>query len=134
MGGQSLGGRVQYDEFIDSVASRAGLPRDEAEALVHATLRVLSERISGGEAEDLRAQLPKQLKVDLIPPQEEAQSFDADEFARRVSERTGIDEADTGAAVVAVLATLGEAVTSGEFEDVLSQLGREFAELVESAR
>ena len=123
---------MKYEEFIAAVADRAGLPRDEAETLTHATLRVLAERISGGEAEDLRAQLPKQLQVDLIPPQEEAQSFDADEFARRVAERTGIDEADAGAAVLAVLTTLREAVTSGEFDDVLSQLGREFAELVDA--
>ena len=123
---------MKYEEFIAAVADRAGLPRDEAETLTHATLRVLAERISGGEAEDLRAQLPKELQVDLIPPQEEAQSFDADEFARRVAERTGIDEADAGAAVLAVLTTLREAVTSGEFDDVLSQLGREFAELVDA--
>jgi uncharacterized protein (DUF2267 family) len=123
---------VQYDKFIAAVADRAGLPRDEAEALAHATLRVLSERISGGEAEDLRAQLPNELQVDLLPAQEEAQPFDADEFARRVAERTGIDEANAGTAVVAVLATLRDAVTPGEFEDVLSQLGQEFAQLVES--
>ena len=124
---------MKYEEFIAAVADRAGLPRDEAATLTHATLRVLAERISGGEAEDLRAQLPKELQTDLIPPQEEAQSFDADEFARRVAERTGIDEADAGAAVLAVLTTLREAVTSGEFDDVLSQLGREFAELVDAA-
>ena len=54
------------------------------------------------------------------------------EFARRVAQRTGIDEADAGAAVMAVLATLRNAVSPGEFQDVLSQLGREFAELLES--
>jgi uncharacterized protein (DUF2267 family) len=123
---------VQYDQFIASVAEKAGLPRGKAEALTHAALRVLSERISGGEAEDLREQLPKPLRVDLIPPQEEAQGFGADEFARRVAQRTGIPESEAGAAVMAVLATLRNAVSPGEFQDVLSQLGREFAELLES--
>jgi uncharacterized protein (DUF2267 family) len=124
---------VQYDEFVATVAARAGVPRDEAETLTRATLRVLAERLSGGEAEDLRAQLPKQLQEDLLPPQEEALSFGADEFARRVAERAGVNEADAGAAVIAVLATIRDAVTAGEFDDVLSQLGREFAELVDSA-
>jgi uncharacterized protein (DUF2267 family) len=123
---------VKYEDFISAVADRTALPRNEAEELTRATLRVLAERISGGEAEDLKAQMPRQLQVDLIPPQENAEPFDADEFARRVSRRTGMNEADTGAGVLAVLATIRDAVTPGEFDDILSQLGREFAELVDS--
>jgi uncharacterized protein (DUF2267 family) len=122
---------VKYEEFIDAVADRTALPRDEAETLTRATLRVLAERLSGGEADDLRAQLPKQLQVDLLSPREEAEAFDAEEFARRVSQRSGLDEADAGAGVLAVLATIRDAVSPGEFQDVLSQLGREFAELID---
>ena len=122
---------MQYDEFIDAVARRSELPRATAEELTHAALRVLAERISGGEAEDLRAQLPRQLQPDLDPPEENAQSFDADEFARRTAEIAGTDVGDADVALVAVLATLREAVTPGEFEDVLAQLGTEYAELVE---
>jgi uncharacterized protein (DUF2267 family) len=51
---------VQYDEFITSVRER-GVPPEEAETLTHATLRVLAERLTGGEADDLRAQLPGEL-------------------------------------------------------------------------
>jgi uncharacterized protein (DUF2267 family) len=120
---------VKYEEFIDAVADRTALPRDEAEALTRATLRVLAERLSGGEADDLRAQLPKQLQLDLLSPREEAEALDADEFARRVSQRSGLTVADAGAGV---LATIRDAVSPGEFQDVLSQLGREFAELSES--
>jgi uncharacterized protein (DUF2267 family) len=121
---------VQYEEFIDAVAERAALPRPSAEKLTHAALRVLAERISGGEAEDLAAQLPRELKADLEPPQEDAQSFGAYEFARRMAERSGLADTDAEAALVAVLGTLREAVTPGEFDDVLSQLGEEFAALV----
>jgi uncharacterized protein (DUF2267 family) len=123
---------VQYAEFVKAVAARAGLPRDEAETLTRSTLRVLGERLTGGEAEDLRAQLPRELQEDLLPVSEQAEDFDVDEFSRRVAQRTGIDEADAGAAVVAVLATIRDAVSEGEFDDVMSQLGREFAELVDS--
>jgi uncharacterized protein (DUF2267 family) len=49
---------VQYDDFISSVHTRGGRPRDETEGLVQATLRVLAERLTSGEADDLRAQLP----------------------------------------------------------------------------
>jgi uncharacterized protein (DUF2267 family) len=121
---------VKYDEFINSVAERAGLPRDEAETLTHATLQVLSQRLTGGEAGDLAAQLPQGLKEDLVPTEERAESFDADEFARRVAAKTGTSDEDAGAGVIAVLATIRDAVSSGEFDDVLAQLGREFAALV----
>jgi uncharacterized protein (DUF2267 family) len=124
---------VQFEEFVHEVADRAGMSRDEAESLVRATLRTLAERLSGGEAEDLRAQLPRQLQAELIPPQEEAQGFDVEEFAQRVAARSGTDEAVAGAGVVAVLSVIRDAVSPGEFDDVLSQLGRDFAELVEAA-
>jgi uncharacterized protein (DUF2267 family) len=124
---------VKYDEFISSVAERTGLPREEAESLTHATLRVLAERLSAGEADDLAAQFPRELKGDLIPPTPQAQSFGAREFARQVAERIGIQEADAYPGVAAVLATIRDAVTPGEFDDVLSQLGREFASLVDAA-
>ena len=51
---------MDYDNFIAKVAERAGTPRGEAEALARATLQTLAERITGGEAQDLAAQLPKQ--------------------------------------------------------------------------
>ena len=126
---------MKYDEFIESVRRRTGLPREAAEKLTHATLQVLAERISGGEAEDLQAQLPKDLKEDLAVPKEEpAQSFGAAEFTRRVAEQAGVDETAAQIGAAAVLATIGDAVTPGEFDDVLSQLGREFAALIDTAR
>ena len=124
---------MKFEKFVNEVADRAGTSRDEAESLVRATLRTLAERLSGGEAEDLRAQLPRQLQAELIPPQEEAQGFDVEEFAQRVAARSGTDEAVAGAGVVAVLSVIRDAVSPGEFDDVLSQLGRDFAELVDAA-
>ena len=125
---------MKYDEFITSVAELAGLAREEAESLTRASLRVLAQRLTGGEADDLRAQLPGELQEELVASQDEAQSFGADEFARRVAAEAGSNEADAAAAVVAFLVTLRKAVTPGEFDDVLSQLGREFAELTDADR
>jgi uncharacterized protein (DUF2267 family) len=103
---------------------------DTVERVEHATLRTLADRISGGEAQDLASQLPSRLQADLRPAHEEAEAFGVDEFVRRVAERgdVGPEEARTG--TVAVLTTVREAVTPGEFDDVVSQLPQEYRELV----
>jgi uncharacterized protein (DUF2267 family) len=121
---------MDYKTFTKTAAQRAGMPEDTAERVERATLRTLADRISGGEAQDLASQLPDPLKDSLRPPREEAESFDVNEFVRRVAERADVDreEARTGAA--AVLTTIREAVTPGEFEDVVSQLSQDYRELV----
>ena len=121
---------MDYATFTRTAAQRAGVPEETAERLEHATLRTLADRISGGEAQDLAAQLPGPLQDDLRPPREDAEAFGVDEFVRRVAERGHVDPgvARTGAA--AVLITVREAVTPGEFDDVLSQLPQEYRELV----
>jgi uncharacterized protein (DUF2267 family) len=122
---------MKYNDVIESVTQRTGIPREAAEKVTHATLQVLAERLSGGEAEDLQAQLAKELKEDLAVPKEKpAESFGAAEFTRRVAQRAQIDEPAAQIGAAAVLATIGEAVTPGEFDDVLSQLGREYAALM----
>ena len=121
---------MDYATFTRTAAQRAGVPEETAERLEHATLRTLADRISGGEAQDLAAQLPGPLQDDLRPPREDAEAFGVDEFVRRVAERGHVDPgvARTGAA--AVLITVREAVTPGEFDGVLSQLPQEYRELV----
>jgi uncharacterized protein (DUF2267 family) len=121
---------MDFQTFTRTAAERAGLPEPTVERVEHATLRTLGDRISGGEAKDLAAQLPGPLKGDLETVPEQAEAFDVDEFIRRVAERghVGSEEARTGA--VAVLTTVREAVTPGELDDVLSQLPQEYRELV----
>jgi uncharacterized protein (DUF2267 family) len=121
---------MDYKTFTKHAAERAGMPEDTAERVERATLRTLADRISGGEAQDLASQLPRDLQDALQPMREEAEAFDVDEFVRRVAERAQVDddEARTGAA--AVLTTVREAVTPGEFEDIVSQLPQDYRELV----
>jgi uncharacterized protein (DUF2267 family) len=118
---------VQYDELIEKVAERAGTDRETAQALTVATLQTLAERITGGEAEDLAAQLPEPLKR-AIPerPAGTAEAFDLAEFERRVADRAALDQDSVEHHVRAVFRALREAVTEGEFDDVLAQLPNEY--------
>jgi uncharacterized protein (DUF2267 family) len=120
---------MKYEEFISRVAESTGVAQAEAEALTRAALATLAERITGGEARDLAAQLPIPLQNPLLPAREEAEAFTFTEFARRTAERAGVDPAKAELGVDAVMATLRDAVTSGEFDDVLSQLPEDFKRL-----
>ena len=53
-----------------------------------------------------------------------------DEFVRWVAERGDVDPDEAWTGAPAVLTTVWEAVTPGEFDDVLSQLSQEYRELV----
>ena len=50
---------MQYDEFLGQIRHRSGLGSlAEAERATSATLEKQAERLAGGEARDLAAQLP----------------------------------------------------------------------------
>jgi uncharacterized protein (DUF2267 family) len=120
---------MKFEEFIAQVAQEAGLSEEDAATLTRATLSTLAERISGGEARDLAAQLPAPLKTALISAHENAEAFSVKEFVERTAERADTDPDVADVAVDAVLATLRDAVTPGEFDDVLSQLPADFHRL-----
>jgi uncharacterized protein (DUF2267 family) len=120
---------MKYEEFISRVAESTGVSLTDADALTHAALGTLAERITGGEARDLAAQLPIPLQNPLPPAREEAEAFTFKDFVRRTAERAGADPATAELGVDAVMATLRDAVTPGEFDDVLSQLPEDFKRL-----
>lgn len=122
---------MKYESFLASVSRRASASAQKAEAYTLATLRTLAERLTAGEALDLAAQLPKPMQAALRPPTESAQRFGAEEFVRRVADRSGLGQAQAKDGVRVVFATLREAVSSGEFDDVASQLPRDFDDLVD---
>lgn len=124
---------MNYDTFVDQVAQRAGVSSARAVELSRATLETLAERLTGGEALDLAAQLPKPLQLLLrkSPSTEHAERFGAAEYVARVGQRADVDQAAARAAIRAVFVTLREAVSGGEFDDVVTQLPRDYRDLVE---
>lgn len=113
---------MKHEEFIAKVAELGALPHDRAEQAANATLQTLGEVLPGDEAEDLAAQLPGELRPALAGAGASAERFGADEFVRRVSRREGSEISETGEHVRAVLATVEEAVTGGQLEDLVTEL------------
>ncbi len=126
---------MQYEEFLNKVQDRIGPAQpEEARRAITATLSTLSERISGGEASDLAAQLPEELKEPAQRSGEEAERFSYEEFLRRVGEREGANTDTARDHASAVLTVLREAVTGGQLDDIAAQLPQEFASLFEYGR
>jgi uncharacterized protein (DUF2267 family) len=119
-------------KFIEKVAERADVREDQAAALTEATLRTLGERLSAGEADDLPPHLPDRFRNLLIKSQEPAPGFPFDEFVRRVAERAGVDRDLAERGIGTVLQVMHDVVGHKEFQDVMSQLPREFGRLVDA--
>ena len=117
-------------EFYRSVAQRAALSREEAADLTRATLETVADRVSGGEARDLAAELPEPLAQPLRSGDEAAKRFDLEEFVRRVSERTGLTAPETTRGIRAVLVTLREVAPSDQFTEMMAQLSKDFRTLI----
>ena len=123
---------MQYPEFLQRVQEQinatepATQTQRAAELAITATLQTLSERLTGGEATDLAAQLPEELKAPLQRSAEEAERFSLEEFYERVAEREGVDLETARNDASAVMSVLRVAVTPGQLDDLMAQLPSEF--------
>jgi uncharacterized protein (DUF2267 family) len=98
-----------------------------------AVLCVLAQRLTGGEAQDLVAALPKGLRTHLEGcvryPLEQAEPFDRAEFLRRVANHLQVTEPQAEAIARAVFAAVQRRLPSVEVHDVASQLPRDLKDL-----
>jgi uncharacterized protein (DUF2267 family) len=127
---------MRQEAFLALVERAAGSSRQQAETAVRATLRTLAERITLGEAEEIAAFLPSELRGDLMSAPEPAEPYGVDEFAvgrqakppqhpliHRVADLAGLDVPTARRAVDAVLETLAVRISEGEVEDLITRLG-----------
>jgi uncharacterized protein (DUF2267 family) len=113
---------MNFDHFVGQVQHRAQLP-DTGSAVwaIQATLQSLAERIDAGEAKDLAAQLPRPFQI-YFNVDEHGAPFSVHEFFERVSEREQVDVPVAAFHARVVLEVLQEAVSVGEWQDVVSQM------------
>jgi uncharacterized protein (DUF2267 family) len=128
---------MPIEDFRRRAADHAAIDEARARPVTEAVLETLAERISGGEVEDLAAQLP----VELRPALERgnalshgaARRMSLDEFVTRVAEREGVTPDEARDHVRAVFLTLREAVSEKEIADLEAQLPKEYAAVLARA-
>lgn len=121
---------MRFPLFVEAVARRAELPADEAATVSRAVLQTLADRITADETTDLAAQLPDDVGG-YLEPAGTTTTGGAVDFLYRVAERAAVDPAVAEVGAVAVLATLRDTVTVGEFHDLVAQLPKGFDAMVD---
>lgn len=124
---------MNYAEFLEAVGTRAGLPPTQAAIVTRATLATLSERLSGGEADDVAGQLPEELRGYLHKGVDFAEPLDLVQFRSEIGARVGMTDERAGEAARAVLTTLREAVSADEVGDLEVELPYDIRQLLHPA-
>jgi len=121
---------MKYDQIVEIVQERAGISdRSDAEGTVIEVLQELCDRLSGNETRDLLAQLPGELQRAVIVSPSPL-PIDHDTFVENIARELGCSSDEARMRIRAVVSTLREAVSWGEFQDVLEELDPEYADFV----
>jgi uncharacterized protein (DUF2267 family) len=123
----------RYERFITTIEQKAGISWERAERAARATLETLGERISWGEARDLAADLPADVREWLLSAGTDAEPFDAVEFVRRVAEREGTDTDTAEKHARAVLTALARLERRQEIADLVAELPKDYRRLLSDA-
>ncbi|MBU6530661.1 DUF2267 domain-containing protein [Streptomyces sp. NPDC057245] len=121
---------MRLDEFLTRVRDRGEYrDDDEAEQVSRAVLWVIASRVAPEEAARLAADLPAPLDDALRLERGRPESFDREEFLRRVARQTGARPRTAQWDAGAVLSTLAEAVPHEHVDRLLTRLPTGSAEL-----
>jgi uncharacterized protein (DUF2267 family) len=125
---------MNYAEFIKKVQTLARLEsKEEARQAIQATLETLAERIKGGEALHIAAQLPHELHEYLeCAPEKAGQKLSLKKFFERVAFRQGREVGEIVASTRAVLEMVKEGLQPGELADLYAQLPEDFKQLFDA--
>lgn len=127
---------MKHDELIGQVQARAQLgSRGDAETACRATLETLGERLPEGLADNLAAQLPREIgehlrRTEVYGGAGTGERFDRHDFIERVGARAGADDPQAAYLARVVLEVVGEAAQGGVMTRVGDALPDDIRELV----
>jgi uncharacterized protein (DUF2267 family) len=124
---------VDHSQFIGLTRRLARLDADAAERAARAALETLAQRLSPGGAQNLREQLPVEMRP-WVSGESGREPFDVDEYLRRVAERERVDVATAERHARAVFYALGQVVSVDEIADMAVDLSDDFERLVAEAQ
>lgn len=120
---------MNYNDYIQFVKERGGIRSDDAaKKAIESVLEVLGQRITIGQAEDVAAALPVELRP-YVMQTPDAEPFNVTEFLKRVSEKEGVAGKTAEDHARAVLSVLAEWIPRAELRDTLAQIPNDMRNL-----
>lgn len=124
---QTGGLRAQtWSHFLKELQGRGGLARDLAERAAVSVMCAIEQRLFGGEADDLEAQLPMRLRelLQRCPRHGGAapRRFGRDEFLEMIASDLCVDPEEAEHLARVVFGTVRGRLSEGEADDVADQL------------
>ncbi len=115
---------MNFDEFTGQVQHRLELAATgEAVRAIRATLMTLGQRLPEGNAADLAASLPVEIKwYPVGAVSDHGQRFDWSEFVTQVSEIEGVDHSDAAYHAQVIMDLVASAVPESDIQDLRAQL------------
>lgn len=115
---------MNFDEFTGTVQHRLELPgTGEAVRAIRATLLPLGERIPAGNAEDLAASLPLEVKWYMTGAvQQHGQRFDWQEYVDRVSDIENRDRSEAAYHAQVIIDLVSTLVAPSDMQQLRDQL------------
>ena len=115
---------MDFDEFTGTVTHRLELPgTGQTLRTIRATLMALGARIPEGNAEDLAASLPMEIKWYLTGAvHDHGQRFDWADFITRVSETENTDRADAAYHAQVIVDLVASVVPASDFQQLRDAL------------
>jgi uncharacterized protein (DUF2267 family) len=127
---------ITLDQFLDRISERTGLDRDAALRAAEAVLEVLAIRITAGQAEDIAALLPPELRPaierGIAARGRSAVPLSDDTFVVEVAGREPASRAQAIEHIKAVFNALRETLPQKEWTDTIAQLPDEYRPLMRS--
>jgi len=115
---------MNFDEFTGEIQHRLEFPgTGETVRAIRATLMTLGERIPAGNAEDLAASLPLEIKwYPTGAVREHGQRFDWSTFVERVAEVEGIERQEAAYHAQVIVDLVASQVPASDLQQLRDQL------------
>jgi nucleotide-binding universal stress UspA family protein/uncharacterized protein (DUF2267 family) len=115
---------MNFDEFTGEIQHRLGLPgTGETVRAIRATLLSLGQRIPAGNAEDLAASLPMEIKwYPTGAVETHGQRFDWQEFVARVSDIEAVEPSEAAYHAQVIVDLVGSIVPPSDLQQLREQL------------
>jgi uncharacterized protein (DUF2267 family) len=126
---------MQENEFYKLVQEASHLETiDHARVASEAVLETLGETLTGGEAEDIAAQLPSELASLVEDADHDGAGYDREAFVEHVGDHlqgTDVEDGDAEQFADGVTDAIAATLTQGELQDLKAQLDDDLHPLFE---